>query len=62
MGLYLGSGEKMKIYWGGKIYFGNLYSNIVPITNGMRLLSLEEYILKDSIGIFITTTEEEEEE
>lgn len=61
MGLYLGSGEKLKIYWGGKIYFGNLYSRI-PITNGMRLLSLEEYILKDSIGIFMTTTEEEEEE
>lgn len=61
MGLYLGSGEKVKVHWGGVLYFGNLFSKI-PITNGMRLLSLEEYILKDSIGIFITTTEKEDEE
>lgn len=61
MGLYLGSGEKVKVHWGGKLYFGNLFSTI-PITNGMRLLSFEEYILKDSVGIYITTSEEEDEE
>ena len=57
MALYLGS-NKIKINLDGVVYYLNLYST-TPITNGVRLLSSENYILKDSNGLYLTTKEEE---
>lgn len=57
MALYLGSSEKLKINLDGIAYYLNLFSEI-PITNGVRLLYSEGYILKDSNGLYLTTKEE----
>lgn len=57
MALYLGSSEKLKINLGDIACYLNLFSNI-PITNGTRLLSLGDYILNDSNGLYITTKED----
>ena len=56
MGLYLGGSEKLKINLGNTVYCLNLYS-LIPITNGIRLLSSNNYILKDSNGLYLTTKE-----
>ena len=57
MALYCGS-EKVKINLGGVVYDFNLYST-TPITNGIRLLSSDDYILKDSNGLYLTIKEGE---
>lgn len=57
MALYLGSSNKLKINLDGVVYCLNLYST-TPITNRIRLLSLENYILKDANGLYLTTKEE----
>lgn len=57
MALYLGR-DKIKINLDGVVYYLNLFSKI-PITNGVRLLSSNGYILKDSNGLYVTTKEEE---
>lgn len=58
MALYLGNGEKVKINLNGVAYCLNLFST-TPITNGIRLLSLDNYILKDSNGLYLTAKESE---
>lgn len=58
MALYLGSSEELKICLNGVEYCLNLYST-TPITNGIRLLSSEDYILKDSNGLYLTAKEDE---
>lgn len=58
MALYLGNSEKLKVVLNGDKYFLNLLSEIL-ITNGARLLSLDNYILKDSNGIYLTLKENE---
>lgn len=58
MALYLGSSDKLKININNVAYYLNLFSNI-PITNGIRLLSSEGYMLKDSNGLYLTTKESE---
>ena len=55
MATYLGI-DKIKINLDNVVYSLNLLSEI-PITNGIRLLSSEGYILKDSNGLYITTKE-----
>jgi hypothetical protein len=57
MALYLGSG-KIKMNLNGVTYDLNLFS-LTPIFNGVRLLSSEGYILKDSDGLFLTSKESE---
>lgn len=59
MGLYLGSGnQSLKIYLNGVAYKLNLYSS-VPMTNGVVLLSSDNYVLKDVNNQYLTVTEEE---
>lgn len=58
MALYLGSSEKLNLRLGNAVCLINLFSEI-PITNGIRRLSSEGYILKDSNGLYITTKEGE---
>lgn len=58
MALYLGNGEKLKITINNVKYYLNLISKI-PITNGVRLLTSNGYILKDSNGLYLTAKEEE---
>ncbi len=57
MALYLGE-NKVKINLDGVVYCLNLFSEI-PITNGIRLLSSDNYILQDSNGIYLTVKESE---
>ena len=56
MALYLGCGDKLKININGVLYRLNLFSE-TPITNGVRLLCSENYILKDSNCIYLTAKE-----
>lgn len=58
MALYLGT-DKVKINLDGIVYNLNLYS-ATPITNGVMLLSSDNYILKDSNGLYLTTKKESE--
>lgn len=60
MALYLGSdNKKQKVILNGVVYCLNLLSEII-ITNGVRLLSSEGYVLKDSNGVYLTTKESDE--
>lgn len=58
MALYLGGSEKLKIVIDNINCHLKLFST-TPITNGVRLLSSEDYILKDSNNIYLTTKEGE---
>lgn len=58
MAIYVG-GTKCNIFLGGIIYDMELCASI-PITNGIRLLSSDNYILKDSNGLYLTTIKEGE--
>lgn len=57
MAVYIGS-EKVKINLDGVVYKMDIYSEI-PITNGTLLLTSDNYILKDSNGVYITACEED---
>lgn len=57
MALYLGNSKKLKININNIVYNLNLFSE-TPITNGIRLLSSDDYILKDSNGLYITSKED----
>ena len=55
MAVYLG-GSGQKINLDGKTYCLNMFTKII-ITNGELLLSSDNYILKDSNGLYLTTKE-----
>lgn len=57
MALYLGSSEKLQIILNNIIYCLNLYSEM-PITNNIKLLSSDGYVLKDYNGLYLTFKEE----
>ena len=57
MALYLGR-DKVKINLNGVAYCLNLFST-APITNGVLLLSSDDYILQDFNGIYLTSKESE---
>lgn len=57
MALYLGN-EKIKININGIVYNLNLFSETL-ILNGDILLSSDDYILKDSNGLYLTTKDGE---
>lgn len=59
MALRLGTSEKVKVQKGDALIHFNIYT-LKPITNGVRLLSSENYTLKDSRGIYITAKKEDE--
>ena len=56
MALYLGK-DAIKINLNGIVCSLNLFS-LNPILNGISLLSSEDYILKDTNGVFLTVKEE----
>ena len=58
MALYLGSSEELKINLDGVVYHFNLFST-TPITNFIRLVSSDNYILQDLNGLYLTVKEEE---
>lgn len=58
MALYLGNSEKLKIYSDGVICYLNIFSTY-PITNGIKLVSSDGYVLKDSNNLYITTKDGE---
>lgn len=53
MALYLGSSEKLKVNINNVVHIFNLFSN-TPITNGVRLVSSDGCVLKDSNGVYLT--------
>lgn len=57
MALYLGSGQKVKINLANNKYDLKLFS-LTPILNGTRLLSSDNYILKDKNGRYLTAKED----
>ena len=57
MGLYLGK-DKVKINLNGKAYNINLIANLF-IPKGVKLLSSDGYILKDSNGLYLIPKESE---
>lgn len=59
MALYLGSSGKLKVNLNGVIYNLNMLS-AESIINGIRLLSSEGYILKDSNGLYLIAKEGEQ--
>ena len=46
--------KKYRIITNGKVYDMKLFSS-VPITNGIRLLSFDDFTLKDINGLYLTT-------
>ena len=58
MALYLGSSDKLIINIDNVIYQLNIFSTI-PIVNGIKLLSSDGYMLKDSNGLYLTSKEDE---
>ena len=58
MALYLGD-KKVKINLGGVVYNLNVITATL-VTNGVRLVSSDDYTLKDSNGVYLTTKEVEQ--
>lgn len=58
MALYLGSSEKQKVIIDGVVYRLNLLTS-TPMTNFIRLLSSDNYTLKDLQGLYLTVEEDE---
>jgi hypothetical protein len=57
MSLYLGN-DKVKINFDVVKYNLNIFS-VAPILNGVMLLSFDDYILRDSNGLYLTAKESE---
>ena len=57
MALYLGSSDKLKVNLEEIVYHFRLAPK-TPIINGIRLLSSDGYILKDSQGLYLTAKED----
>lgn len=57
MALYLGS-EKVKVNLNGLAYYLNFYTT-AAITNGVMLLTSDNYTLKDKNGLYLTAKESE---
>ena len=57
MALYLGSSEKRKVILDGVVYRFNLFTS-KPIANFIRLLSSDNYVLKDSKGLYLIPKED----
>ena len=57
MALYLGSSEKRKVILDGVVYRFNLFTS-TPIANFIRLLSSDNYVLKDSKGLYLIPKED----
>lgn len=57
MALYCGS-EKLLININNNVYCLNIYSSH-PIVNGSLLMSSDDYVLKDSKGLYLTVKENE---
>lgn len=58
MAIYLGN-NKLKLNLNNIKYNINLYTTDTPIINVNKLLSSDNYILKDLNGLFLTVKEDE---
>lgn len=58
MSLYLGNSEKLKVNLNNVIYHFKLFSGSL-IINSIKLSSSDNYILKDSNGLFLTVKDGE---
>lgn len=59
MAIYAG-GQKYKLIAGGGVCDMQIYTPNTIITNGIRLLSSDDYTLKDINGLYLTTKKEDE--
>jgi hypothetical protein len=58
MGLYLGKSEKLKVICSNVVYCLNVLA-MTSDTNGIRLLSSDEYVLKDINDLYLTAKGDE---
>lgn len=58
MALYLGSNEKCKLVLANTKHRLNVFST-KTILNGIKLMSSDRYVLKDSNGVYLTVKESE---
>ena len=56
MPLYIGGNKKSKVTLGGVVYNFNIYREKPPVT-GIKLLTFDNYTLKDSKGLYLTVKE-----
>lgn len=56
MALYLG-GHKLKVNFNNMVHKLNVYS-VITILNGIQLKSSDDYILKDTNGVYLTAKKE----
>ena len=59
MALYIGD-QKCKLVLGGKVCNVIVYTPNAVIINGIKLLSSDDFILKDINGLYLTTKKEDE--
>lgn len=57
MAIYLGSGQKVKLNFGNSVC-SLIIPSATPVLNEVKLLSSDNYILKDSNGIYLTAKED----
>lgn len=58
MALYLGGSEKLAINFKNSVIRLNIVLSS-PITSGVKLLSFDNYLLKDSRGVYLTAKKED---
>lgn len=58
MALYLGNKGKQKINLNGNAYYLNLFSSTLML-NGIRLLTSDDYLLRDCNGLYLTAKDGE---
>ena len=59
MALYLGSSKKLNIVFLDGRWMLATPAMVAPITDGIKLLTFNNYILKDSQGLYLTIEEDE---
>jgi hypothetical protein len=58
MGIHIGSSEKLKISASKSGIFRLNIPSLAPVVNGVMLRTTDNYILKDSNGMYITAKED----
>lgn len=59
MAIHLGSSEKLNIIFLDGRWMLATPAIVAPMTDGIKLLTFDNYILKDSQGLYLTIEEDE---
>lgn len=55
MALYIGSNQYRKIYLGSESVSLEFFSSIIPMFDGILLISSDNYVLKSADDMYLTT-------